>query len=145
MNRADGQRRTFAGAGFAALPGWAYRPLVNRRLLHTTVYGLIAALLLPGAPIVDVAAFATPAAMQAHCADMVPEPPSPSTESDPCPCCPEGSAGMASCFSVCMAIPGAVATLSVPAPRLAEVSPRVEVRGDLVTPADPPLKPPPIV
>jgi hypothetical protein len=138
----------------AALPAWNRRqnwrsqcqkPMVvtvKLRLLRALVFVLVTAQVLMSPPVV--------AAMTAHagdgaraempCADTMPQ----HDDGKPCPCCPDGTGGMAACLSACAASTGLIAQFSVAVTRACNAS----VPGVSPLPrahfADPPLKPPPI-
>jgi hypothetical protein len=116
--------------------------LVNRRLIRTLIYVLVAGQALLSAPIASAMGNGTNAGTaEMPCADSMPQ----TDDSKPCPCCPDGTSSIAACLSACAASVAAlpapavhvVRTVALPAP--APAFPQIT---DL---ADPPLKPPPIV
>ena len=123
---------------------------VNRRLLRTLVYVLVTAQVLSFAP---VAAAGVPeessASTQMPCAatmaDTMADTTADKGDSKSCPCCPDGTKGVAACLSTCTASVGAIAALVIPVANTSSGPIRVAfstARADL---PDPPLKPPPIV
>jgi len=116
--------------------------VVNRRFIRALVYVLVAGQVLLSAPVASAMGNGASAAVaEMPCADSLPQ----TDESNPCPCCPEGTSGVAACLSACTAsvaaLPTTVAQLKPTAavPALAPVS---LPAADL---SEPPLKPPPIV
>jgi hypothetical protein len=109
------------------------------------VHLLVAAQVLLGAPVVNAAAEALPEpeqAAEAHCADMMPDG---GDEATPCPCCPEGSTDMTSCFSTCFAAHGAAHSFMIAPSKRIFATPVSHVLIHPAALAEPPLKPPPIV
>ena len=116
--------------------------LVNRRLIRTLIYVLVAGQALLSAPIASaMATGASAGAAEMPCAYSMTQ----ADDSKPCPCCPDGTSSIAACLSACAvsvaALPAAAihvvrsVALRAPAPAFPQIA-------DL---ADPPLKPPPIV
>jgi hypothetical protein len=116
--------------------------LVNRRFIRTIVYVLVAGQALLSAPVVSaMASGATAVASEMPCADSMLQ----TDDSKPCPCCPEGTDGVAACLSACNASVAGFSALTVQihrAPLLQAPMPAAVAVADL---AEPPLKPPPIV
>lgn len=114
---------------------------VKSRLLRPLIYVLVAAQLLLSAPVASAFAASEPArAMSAECASDMHHP----ADATRCPCCPDG-VSMSVCLATCAAaaaITTTVRTKSSPAVALAISAAPVVA---LVSLADPPLKPPPIV
>jgi len=112
---------------------------VKTRLLRPLLYVLVAAQLLLSAPVVTALAASAPASTTAPCAGEMPA----SGETGKCPCCPDGvsmSACLATCTAAAVTPTAQVATVSAVATVIAEAP-----VAALVSLADPPLKPPPIV
>lgn len=116
--------------------------LVNRRLIRTLIYVLVAGQALLSAPIASAMGNSASAdTAEMPCADSMPQ----TDESKPCPCCPDGTVGIAACLSACAA---SVAALPAPAVQIVRMAAQpalgitIPQIADL---ADPPLKPPPIV
>jgi hypothetical protein len=114
--------------------------LMSRRPFRALIYALIAAQALSLAPATAFGSDQAGETSEMACADMMPA----ATESEPCPCCPEGVMGAAACLSACTAAAGAISTFILPIfnsgsePVLAAtLLPRAKI-------SDPPLKPPPI-
>jgi hypothetical protein len=115
---------------------------VNRRLLRSLVYLLVLGQVLLSAPV--TAALATTgsaAATEMPCADSMPQ----TDPSKPCPCCPDGTTGVAACLSACMGSVAELSTLTVQPIRAAAQAPVSVATMPAARVADPPLKPPPIV
>ena len=115
---------------------------VNRRFIRALVYVLVAGQLLLSAPIASAFSSNTAtAASEMPCADSMPQP----DDSKPCPCCPEGTVGVAACLSACTGSIASIPSLEIRVSRapLVEASPLATV--PIAEFADPPLKPPPIV
>lgn len=114
---------------------------VKTRLCRPLVYVLVAAQLLLSAPVVNAFAASEPArAMSAACAAGMQVP----GTADKCACCPDG-VSMSACLATCSAAAAIATTV-----RAMTVSIVAGVIADkpvatLVSLADPPLKPPPIV
>lgn len=116
--------------------------LVNRRFIRSLIYVLVAGQVLLSAPIASAMAGDTAAATsEMPCADSMPQ----TEDSEPCPCCPDGTVGAAACLSACSASVAALSVLTVQilrAPALQTPMPICLPVADL---SEPPLKPPPIV
>jgi hypothetical protein len=114
---------------------------VKTRLLRPLVYVLVAAQILLSAPVVSAFAASEPAsAMSAACAAEMQVP----GDAGKCPCCPDG-VSMSACLATCTAA-AAIATTA----RVTTVAVAADMIADkpvatVVSLADPPLKPPPIV
>jgi hypothetical protein len=108
-----------------------------KRFIRPLLYVLIAAQLLLSAPVVS-ALTAAPGSSAMPCAGMM------IGETEPCPCCPEGSESMAQCLSACTAAFGIVAAHSGVAPAAASSSASAPLFAPLAVFAEPPIKPPPI-
>src|SRR5687767_14627874 len=110
-----------------------------KRAFSRLVPLLVAAQLLLSAPVAGAWADQIAAPVQGACAGMDPGMPA----GDDCPCCTD-EGGVAGCLSNCLASQAAAASTTWPrfdgAPPTA-LPPRVT---SLPTPADPPVKPPPI-
>ncbi len=121
---------------------------MTRRFIRTLVHILVAAQVLLGAPAVNAYAPAASAAAQSndeHCAGMMAQD-APRTGNEPaCPCCPEGGTQEASCFSSCLATPGASPGLASSAVRRISAAPASVTSVQPASLSEPPLKPPPIV
>jgi hypothetical protein len=122
-------------------PGKHMFGLVNRRFIRTLIYVLVAGQVLLSAPIASaIGNSASAATTEMPCADSMPQ----ADESNPCPCCPEGTSGVAACLSACTASVAALPTIAVqPQPTPAVPAPALAFlpAADL---SEPPLKPPPI-
>ena len=115
---------------------------VNRRIVRPLVYILAAAQLLLSAPIVTATTLpATNSATEMPCAASMPM----VNDSKSCPCCPDGTKGMAACLSACTAAVAALPTLSIHVSRNATMPVITSAIVYRAEQADPPLKPPPIV
>jgi len=116
--------------------------IVNLRRARSLIYVLVAGQLLLSAPIVTAMAPSTSGgAAEMPCADSMQK----ADDSKPCPCCPDGTASMSACLSVCTATAAAPPALSI---QVSQVITMPTIAGDfsyLAELADPPLKPPPIV
>lgn len=112
---------------------------VNRRLLRTLIYVIVAAQLMLSAPLVSAAAMSTSAA-EMPCADSMPG----ADRTHPCPCCPDGVTTMAGCMAACIATAAAPDSVIARVHRSAVVPIATTVINDFAESADPPLKPPPI-
>jgi hypothetical protein len=113
---------------------------VHKRLLKPLVYLLVAAQLLLAVPAMASAQSVTAESASIPCDEM------PGMgEGDECPCCPDGVDSMKDCLVSCMlaavAAPSTGVSTHVTAPNV-----RVDstIFAPLVSPSDPPLKPPPI-
>jgi hypothetical protein len=108
-----------------------------KTFIRPLLYVLIAAQLLLSAPVVS-ALTAASASNAMPCADMV------MGDTEPCPCCPEGTESMAQCLSACAAAIGCVTAhsgfVSEPEPS----SSSAPLFAPLAVFAEPPIKPPPI-
>jgi hypothetical protein len=115
--------------------------LVNRRFIRTLIYGLVAGQVLLSAPVASaMGSGASAATAEMPCADSMPQ----ADESNSCPCCPEGTSGVAACLSACTASVAALPTIAVqpqPTPAVPALAPAFLPAADL---SEPPLKPPPI-
>ena len=111
-----------------------------RRLLRPLVY-VFALTQMLSAPVVSAAATPGAASAEMPChGEMMP-----AAGEDHCPCCPDGVDSTAGCLASCT---GAAATMSVfVMPVSAQRAERVRTLAVIVNgdPADPPLKPPPIL
>jgi hypothetical protein len=121
---------------------------VTRRFVRILVHVLVAAQVLLGAPVanafvddVPAAAHAGDAAGSSHCADMMADDSEPAS----CPCCPDGSTDMTSCFSHCLGTPAAMHNLAFMSTASDSVAPASPALIHPAALAEPPLKPPPIV
>ena len=115
---------------------------VNRRLLRSLVYLLVLGQVLLSAPVTTVlASTGSSAVAEMPCADSMPQ----TDHSKPCPCCPDGTTGVAACMSACTGSVAALSTLTVQLIRVAAQAPVSVTTVPAAHVADPPLKPPPIV
>ena len=115
---------------------------VNRRLVRSFIYVLVAAQLLLSAPVVTALSPSTSgSATEMPCADSMPN----ADDSKPCPCCPDGTTNMAGCLSACTASAATPPTLSIQVSDVATMPAIVVAPSSVTELADPPLKPPPIV
>jgi hypothetical protein len=115
--------------------------LVNRRLVRTLLYVLVAGQVLLSAPIASAMSMgANAASAEMPCADSMPQ----ADDSKPCPCCPDGTSSVAACLSACTAAAAALPALAVDAVRAATLPSPVAASPQIADLADPPLKPPPI-
>lgn len=114
---------------------------VNRRLIRSLVYLLVLGQVLLSAPVTAaVASTGSSAAAEMPCADSMPQ----TDHSKPCPCCPDGTAGIAACLSACAGSVAALSSLTVQLIRVAAQAPVSVATMLAARVADPPLKPPPI-
>lgn len=115
--------------------------LVNRRLVRTLIYALVAGQALLSAPIASAMGNGGSAGTaEMPCADSMPQ----TDDSKPCPCCPDGTASIAACLSACAASVAALPILAVPIDRMAAQPAPGTTFPQIADLADPPLKPPPI-
>lgn len=115
---------------------------VNRRLIRSLVYLLVIGQVLLSEPVTTaLASSGSSAATEMPCADSMPQ----TDHSKPCPCCPDGTAGVAACLSACTGSVAALSTLSVQLIKVAAQAPVSAAPLPGARIADPPLKPPPIV
>lgn len=125
---------------------------MTRRFFRILVHVLVAAQVLLGAPVVNAFVDEAPAAAHAgdssghaagnsHCADMMADDSEPAS----CPCCPDGSTDMTSCFSHCLGTAAAMHSLAFMSATHDSVAPASPVSIHPAALAEPPLKPPPIV
>lgn len=116
--------------------------LVNRRLIRTLIYVLVAGQALLSAPIASAMGNgASAGAAEMLCADSMPQ----ADDSKPCPCCPDGTASIAGCLSACAASVAALPAPAVQIVRMAAQPAPGTAFPQIADLADPPLKPPPIV
>jgi hypothetical protein len=108
-----------------------------KRIFRPLLYVLIAAQLLLSAPVVSALSAAS-ASNAIPCADMM------MGDTEPCPCCPEGTESMAQCLSACAAAFGFVVAHSgfVAEPEPSSAS--APLFAPLAVFSEPPIKPPPI-
>jgi hypothetical protein len=115
---------------------------VTRRLIRSLVYLLVLGQVLLSAPVTSaLAGSGSSAATEMPCADSMPQ----TDDSKPCPCCPDGTAGVAACLSACTGSVAALSILTVQLIRVAAQAPVSPATIPAARSADPPLKPPPIV
>jgi hypothetical protein len=115
--------------------------LVNRSFIRTLLYVLVAGQVLLSAPIASaLGKGANAAAAEMPCADSMP----PTDDSNPCPCCPDGTSSIAACLSACTASIAALPVLAVSVVRTVALPSPVAAFPQITDLADPPLKPPPI-
>ena len=116
--------------------------LVNRRLIHTLIYVLVAGQVLLSAPIASAMGNgASAGSTEMPCADSMLQ----TDDSKPCPCCPDGTASIAACLSACAASVAALPSPSVHIVRMIALPVSAAAFPQIADLADPPLKPPPIV
>jgi hypothetical protein len=115
---------------------------VNRRFVRTLIYALVAGQALLFAPVNAGAGEhrSGHAAAEMPCADSMPQ----TDDSKPCPCCPDGTSGMAACLSACTGAVAALPAVSVGIAPLIALPMRELAFARLAGLSDPPLKPPPI-
>jgi hypothetical protein len=115
---------------------------VNRRLIRSLVYLLVLGQVLLSAPVTAaLASTGSSAATEMPCADSMPQ----TDHIKPCPCCPDGTGGIAACLSACTGSVAALSTVTVQLIRVAAQAPVSVVTLPAARIADPPVKPPPIV
>ena len=117
---------------------------VNRSLIRTLIYVLVAGQVLLSAPIASAmgqGAGTGVVAAEMPCADSMPH----ANDSKPCPCCPDGTSNMAACLSACTASAAALPAPAVQAVKAVDLQSPVVAFPRIADLADPPLKPPPIV
>jgi hypothetical protein len=125
---------------------------VTRRFVRILVHVLVAAQVLLGAPVANAFVDDAPAAAHAgdssgdaagdpHCADLMAD----DSEAASCPCCPDGSTDMTSCFSHCLGTSAAMHSLAFMSAASDSVAPASPALIHPAALAEPPLKPPPIV
>lgn len=116
--------------------------LVNRRFIRALLYVLVAGQILLSAPIASAFSSNTSAAAsEMPCADSMPQP----DDSKPCPCCPEGTVGVAACLAACTGSIANIPSLEIRVSRAPLVQASPFAANPVAEFADPPLKPPPIV
>jgi hypothetical protein len=115
--------------------------IVNRRSFRKIAHLLVAAQVLLSAPMGTALAAMAGAADSAACEGMMHA----TDGSDPCPCCPEGDTNTAACLSACAASAGMVETIAAIQANSTIVLAAPRALGSLVSLADPPVTPPPIV
>ena len=103
------------------------------------IYVLVAAQLLLSAPVVSALSAAS-SAEQMPCGDMMPA----GSDSDHCPCCPDGVTSMGECLSACTAAHAAARTPTLFVPVTISSLANTPAFVPLVMLADPPVQPPPI-
>jgi hypothetical protein len=108
-----------------------------KRFFRPLLYVLISAQLLLSAPVVS-ALTAASASNSMPCAGMM------MGDTEPCPCCPEGTESMAQCLSACAAAFGFVVAHSGFASEPASSCASAPLFKPLAVLAEPPIKPPPI-
>ena len=115
--------------------------LVNRRLIRTLLYVLVAGQALLSAPIASALGNgASAASADMPCADSM----SQADDSKPCPCCPDGTSSIVACLSACTASVAPLPALVVDVVRTVALPSPVAAFRQIADLADPPLKPPPI-
>jgi hypothetical protein len=108
-----------------------------KRLVRPLLYVLIAAQLLLTAPVVSALAVAS-ASDAMPCAGVM------MADTEPCPCCPDGTESMAQCLSACTAAFGIAVTHSGFIAVAGSSSASAPLFAPLAVFAEPPIKPPPI-
>jgi len=114
---------------------------MTRRLLRPLVHALAIAQLLLSAPVISAVAAPVETGTEMPCHGTM----APAGVGETCACCPDGIASTAGCLAQCA---GATATNTVLAIFVSDLrADRVEVPAIILNgdPADPPLKPPPIL